>query len=201
MAKKTVVAEMAVTETPAEEPEVVTEETFEAWLGKQSEDVQAKYAEHTKGLTSALHSEREARKDAEKGAKKLAELEKAEAERAKAQLSETERLQAEVAEAKKAAETAKADAQRERVRSAIEAKATVLGFEDPLDAYTLLDVGRIELDAQGRPQVEVPLKELAKSKPYLVKDEKAAIRSTFNPGGAQSVTETDVERKRRLGIG
>lgn len=36
--------------------------TFEAWLGAQDEATRKLYEEHTKGLKSALHGEREARK-------------------------------------------------------------------------------------------------------------------------------------------
>jgi len=201
MAKK-VVAETAAVE-PEVEPVVEQEpETFEQWLEKQPDGVKARWTEETKGLTSALKSEREKARELEKGAKKLAELEKAEAERAKAQLTETERLTAERDEALKAVETAKSEAKTARIRSAIEAKAAMLGYADPTDAYLMIDSGSVELDARGNAQgVEELLNDLAKAKPYLVTKPDRTVRQTLNPGGAGPVTETDAEKRRRLGIG
>jgi len=201
MAKKVVASETPVTEPEVEPVAEQEPETFDQWLEKQPEDAKARYAENTKGLTSALHSERETRKELEKGAKKLAELEKAEAEKARAQLSETERLKAERDDALKAVETAKGEAKTARIRSAIEAKAAMLGFADSQDAYLMIDSGSIELDARGNAQgIDELLNDLAKAKPYLVTKPERVVRSTLNPGGAGPVTETDAERRRRLGF-
>ena len=66
--------------TPEENaaPETTTGETpavfdYETWLAAQPDDVKAGLEQHTSGLTSALTSERESRKDFEKQARDLAE--------------------------------------------------------------------------------------------------------------------------------
>lgn len=41
-------------------------ETFEAWLGQQPDDVRGRYEQHTSGLRSALESERETRRNLER---------------------------------------------------------------------------------------------------------------------------------------
>jgi len=79
---------------------------FETWLAEQSEAVRAAYAEHTGGLTSALQSERERRKELEKERKaKEREADKAEAKRLEEagefkELAEKAQKKAEDAEAK-----------------------------------------------------------------------------------------------------
>lgn len=47
-------------------------ETFEAWLGQQPEDIRSRYEQHTSGLRSALESERETRRTLEKDVRRLA---------------------------------------------------------------------------------------------------------------------------------
>jgi hypothetical protein len=66
--------------TPEENaaPETTTGETpavfeYETWLAAQPDEVKAGLEQHTSGLTSALTSERESRKDFEKQARDLAE--------------------------------------------------------------------------------------------------------------------------------
>jgi hypothetical protein len=200
------------TEKPVEKTEETAPETkqeapvdeaaeFETWLAGLPGDTRAKLEAHTSGLKSALSAERKARRELEPIAKEAEKLKAEEAKRQREALSETERLKAELADAQKAAVIAEGKAQSERVRSAIEAKASQLGFADPTDAYAMLDMSQLEYDAQGNPKdVEGALKALATAKPYLVsKPEKATVKSTLNPGGAGAVQETDAERRKRLG--
>lgn len=60
--------------------------------------------------------------------------------------------------------------QGERIRHALEMEAGRQGFNDPADAYSLLDVSAITVDEDGTIKgVEDALKALAKAKPYLVR--------------------------------
>jgi len=55
-----------------QEPEETQELTFDGWLGEQPDEVKALLDGHTKGLKSALESERGSRKDLEKQVRDLA---------------------------------------------------------------------------------------------------------------------------------
>lgn len=91
------------------------------------------------------------------------------------------------------------------VRSAITAVAITLGFNDPNDAYSLIDLAKVLVDEDTGEitGIEEQLKALGEAKPYLLQAQQGQPRlSATNPGRGQETGETDVERRARLmGIG
>ena len=162
------------TEDPPEEKKTLD---FEAWIESQSDEIKTQYATHTSGLKSALKSEREKSKEAEKQLKRLVELEEAEAKRKGEQLTEKEKLEKALAEKDDVIAQAQAkldQAQTEmveiRIRNAITLEASKQGFADPDDAYTLADTSGVEINDEGMIEgVKEALEALAKVKPYLLK--------------------------------
>lgn len=133
--------------------------------GGQGEDVT--------GLKSALATEREARKAAEKTAKELATWKQEQEDKGK---SETERLTAESTRAKEAATKAEQDAAavltraNERVlRAEVKLLAQAAGFVDPDDAWLLMDRSAVKLDEGGNVTgADAAIKALAEKKPHLL---------------------------------
>jgi hypothetical protein len=132
--------------------------------------------------------------DIETAKKTLAEADTAR----KAQMSELETAQAEIAEAKAAAQKAAADAEVIRATAA-EAllKAAIISragdLEDPMDAWQFVDRSKIEAQDDGTYKgIDEALKELAESKPYLVK---VAVGGNQGPGTpARRKPQTIVEK-------
>lgn len=156
-------------------------ESFSAWIEihpeAKADEIKTKYDLYTKKLQTALVSERDKSKDAEKQTKRLAELEEAEAKRKGEQLSEKEKLEAAIAEKEKAIAAKQAELDRAqtemveiRTRNAITLEASKQGFADPDDAYTLADKSGVEIGKDGKiTGVKEALEALAKAKPYLLK--------------------------------
>ncbi len=187
----------AAGETPPAPPT----ETFDAWLAKQPQEVQALYHKDHDGLHSALKSERDLRKEQDKKLKRLDELEKAEQERQKASLSEADKLKQELAEANKKTELALAEAATVRMKTAVLVAAGQMGFQNPEDAYDLVQISKLEVGEDGKVSgVEEALKELAKAKPYLLKKPGAPGLGPTNPAGSQTEREPDLARRKRLGL-
>ena len=94
-----------------------------------------------------------------------------------AQLSELEKAnrRAEALEAEKARIAQEKDQlaatmRTDRIRHALEIEAARQGYNDPADAYSLIDLGTIKVGEDGAiAGVEEALKELTKAKPYLLK--------------------------------
>lgn len=110
----------------------------------------------------------EARREAAKHRTDLQKLRDAAKAAEDAKLPEQERMQRRVSEL----ETAAAEHERERVewrvQAAVTRSALQLGFQDPVDAFALLDRSAIETDENGAPKnVEKLLNDLIRSKPYL----------------------------------
>lgn len=150
------VAETTITQAPA--PATVT-----------VEDLQAQIAKMEKAL-------KDANKEAATKRKRLDELEQAEQERAKASMSEMDRLKAQIAEnqkfladAKAAQEKAQAEATQARIKSAVVSVAATMGFQDPEDAYALIDRQAVTVDGDKISGVSESLAALAKRKPYMLK--------------------------------
>jgi hypothetical protein len=174
-------------------------ETFDAWLAKQPQEVQALYHKDHDGLHSALKSERDIRKEQDKKLKRLEELEKADQDRQKASLSEADKLKQELAEANKKTELALAEAATVRMKTAVLVAAGQMGFQNPDDAYDLIQISRLEVGDGGKVSgVDDALKDLAKAKPYLLKKPGAPGLGPTNPAGAQGQRETDADRMKRL---
>lgn len=117
-------------------------------------------------------------------AKRLAELEKAEADRQAASLSETEKIAKRVAEAESALKAA-----RGRIGAAeLKAAASVLGIIDPDIAAALLG-SKVEYDGDGEPtNVADLVKQLKTDKPHLFgqpsQGQPVPTRPAANSGGA-----------------
>lgn len=77
--------------------------------------------------------------------------------------------QAKAASLEKRFEELQASQRRDRIKAAIESAARAAGFAEPADAYLFLDVNSIEVGEDGKvKEVDVLVKGLATSKPYLV---------------------------------
>lgn len=189
------------TPPPAGDPPAdASQETFDAWLAKQPEEVREKFDAHTKGLKSALDSEREKAKSATAQAKRLAELEEAEKKRKEAELSETDKVKAEKArledELKKAGEALKSIS----LRHAVEIAAARANFQDPEDAYRLADLSEVEVSEDGKVTgVDKALEALAKKRPYLIKTTKAP-ETDAEAGGKKKPGSDETAIARRFGL-
>ena len=104
--------------------------------------------------------------------KQLEKIAAEEEEKKKATLSETEKLQAEIKTGKDAHETLKGELQAERVRTAILAEATTLGFASPEDAMALIDLSAVETTDGKVTGFEKSLKALAESGRLAMADQK-----------------------------
>lgn len=102
--------------------------------------------------------------------KRLKELEADAESKKRAELSETERLRLELEETKaKAAETDRVSRER-MLRSAVTAEAVKAGFNDPQDAWSMVDRAELVLGEDGDVSgAEKAIKALVKAKPYLVR--------------------------------
>ena len=130
--------------------------------------------------------------------KKLDEFEAREKKSKEAELSEQERLKAQLAEMQTAHEQARQEMATMRLRSAVEREAIKLGFKNPEDAYLLADMTGVEMDENGKVTgVESVLKELAKTRPYLVgADEKKPAPNT-NARDAGKGGQVDPEARKK----
>ena len=125
---------------------------------------------------------KQSRREAAEYRKKLRDLEQTVKQHEEAKLSESERLQKRLAEL----EREQANYQRERQERTLKYEtmlaASKLGIVDPEAAYKLLDLTRIEFDEDGTPRnIEAALKELLKAKPYLAAQPAASSGSPTNP--------------------
>jgi len=87
-------------------------------------------------------------------------------------------------------------AQQALVRAQVTAVAAKLGFNDPSDAWSMIDHETLEVSGDGQiKDVEAALKGLLEAKPYLAK-QKGTITPTNPPGGTPP--ETDEAKRARL---
>lgn len=137
--------------------------------------------------------------DLKEKAAKLAEIEQA-------QMTEAEKLQKQLEAAQQAIAKAEQDrlaaletVKTSTIRSAVVSKAAELNFENPEDAYSLLDKTGLSLNDAGQVEgVEAALKSLAETKKYLIKQQRASLEP-FNPvGSGQQLQESDDKRRARI---
>jgi len=162
--------------------------------GVMPEKLQAELEETRKALKAANRESAQRRK-------RLEELEKQEAERQEAELSEMEKLQKKLAEQQAEIERVQNEARQVRVKSAVITKASEMNFQDPEDAYRLIDVSAIEVDSNGQPEgVDELLQALAESKPYMIKKAQKFVQgAATNPGDNVTGTgETEAQQRARL---
>lgn len=95
--------------------------------------------------------------------------------------SETEKLAARATEASEKLTAAEQRVQDLAIRLSVERTARKLNFIDEDDAFRLIDRKAVEIE-DGEPQnVEALLKDLAKSKPHLIKSENGSGAATKQP--------------------
>lgn len=129
--------------------------------------------------------------------KKLRELEAQVKSEADAKLTDAEKLNKRLADL----ERQQADAQRERqertTRYEVMLAAGKVGIVDPEAAYRLLDLKVLEFDDEGNPQnVEAALGDLLKAKPFLAGTPMPAGGASTNPaaGRATRLTRDDIKK-------
>lgn len=156
--------------------------------------------------TMSLDEARKLRREAQGLRKRLAELEKGEADRKAAALSEAER-------ATQAAQAGQQELARLReehrtavIRYEVMLLASKLNVVDPDAAVRLLDLQAVEtaedgaLDAKG---IEAALRALLKAKPYLVRAEQVTAPETNAHSGKTKIDDKarEEELRRRYRIG
>lgn len=168
--------------TPAVTPPAAPEKTFTQ-------------AELNKFLAEERRKERE--KHADYDALKAAADELAKIK--EAQLSETEKLTKKLAELETAKAQAETRTRETLIRSAVISEAAKLNFNDPEDAYRLIDVTGLTIADNGKVEGAADaVKALAESRKYLIKNGNPSL-STFNPAGdGQPLKETDAQRRTRI---
>lgn len=115
------------------------------------------------------------------------------AEEAKrAQLPEVDRLRADLATLQaQVAERDRAMAEQ-RLRSQIISSAAKLGFNDPEDAYRMLDLQEFTVENGTADGIDEGLAALRKAKPYLARQAGAPAVAPTNPAGQRTLTKADV---------
>lgn len=120
---------------------------------------------------------RKLRAEAAEYRRKLRELEQTVRQHEEAKLSETERLQKRLAELEREQAQWQRERQERTLRYETMLAASKLGIVDPDVAYRLLDMTALEFDEDGRPtNLEQALRELLRTRPYL-----AGAASTVSP--------------------
>jgi len=162
-------------ETPKQK--LFTQADMEYEIGQRLKREREKYADY---------------KDLQAAAAKLKEIEET-------QLSETERLQKKLAELEQAKGQAETLARDTAVRSAVIAAAAKLNFNDPNDAFALIDVSQIQFDDEGQVKnAEALVEKLAKDRDYLLKRGAGSLEP-FAPGSEGSpVRETAAQMRQRI---
>ena len=156
------------------------------------EDLQAELEETRKALSKVNRESAQRRK-------KLDEFETREREREEAELSEMERLQKQIDLLNTEKEQAQKSAQEILLKSTVISQAAALNFNDPEDAFALVDKSQFEIENGKISGVKEALEELAKSKPYMLQTTRKPVGTVTNPG--DNITgkgETDAQRRARL---
>lgn len=126
--------------------------------------------------------------------KKLEQLEQAELKRKQAELTEAQRLEAQLHDAQARLKDLEAEHEELRARHLVERVATRLEFQDPADAYALLDLSQVDLDDESAAKsVEGALRSLVKAKPYLVRQ---ANKPELNAAAAPAKRDPHAEAER-----
>ena len=161
--------------------------------GETPEELKAELEETRKALKSANRESATRRK-------KLEELETQEKERQDAELSEMEKLQKQIDELNAGKEKAEKEARSIQIKAAVISEASILNFNDPQDAFALVDKSQFEIDGDNVAGVKDALQELAKNKPYMIKKAKhVGTGSVTNPGDNVTGTgETEAQQRARL---
>lgn len=163
------------------------DERIEEKIGEESAESNDAEAEHTyKTDTVPMFELRRVRQEAARYRKELQELrvkmDSISRESEQTKLSETERYQAKITEAEINAKDLRSKLETVSKIATIVDIATTYGFHSPRDAANLLDLKGIDLDSEGNvdeEQIKEMVIELAKSKPYLLKEQRETIKGNF----------------------
>ena len=129
---------------------------------------------------------------------KLRQAEEAEAERKRSEMTELDRIKADL-EAERQARAQAEQRQRDQlIRTQVITSAAKAGFNDPEDAFRMLDMTTLVADESGKVDgLDSALQALAKSKPYLVKS--SGTISPTNPSGGPQKASDEQLRKEMFG--
>jgi len=203
------VAETTTPTAPAENaPAVESTQAapeFEAWLATQPADVQEKYQNHVKGLTSALDKERKANKKRDEAALKA----QSDAEAAKLSDIDKSKKQADALKVERDQLASQLRTITAREALIIAAEKANVEFASPQAQRDALNIAlqSAEYDDEGNlTGAEALLKAALKERDYLIKKATTAPAGTTNAsarGSSTTPTMTDEERREtayRLGI-
>lgn len=157
--------------------------------------------------TMSMDEARKLRRESQNLRKRLAELEKLDADRKAAELSEAEKARQAAQASQQELAKLRAEHRAAVVRYEVMLLASNLHVVDPDAAVRLLDLEAIETAEDGaldRAAVETALKALLKQKPYLVKPEQQAApemnaRSGLKKETDQAAREEELKRRYRIG--
>lgn len=112
--------------------------------------------------------------------------------------TEVEKLREQATQAQARAQQLEANVRESTMRGAVIAEAARQGFADPMDAYRLLDVAKMELSEDGVVKgLSDALTALATSKPYLRQRNAPPVVPATNPPRDSGVPgRTDEDRRR-----
>ena len=137
------------------------------------------------------------RKENAKWRTQLRSTEEQQQAKAKAEMTELERLQTELREAQDARTRAEQARLQTAVKSQVIAAAAKAGYNDPEDAYRMIDPSTLDVDDDGAVGgLDEAVKTLLKSKPYLAKQATGTYSPTNPAGGASR--ENDQARLARI---
>ena len=134
-------------------------------------------------------------------AAKLAEIEEANKTEAEKVLGRIEAAEAALAESKADNERLAQERTDALIQSSVVAKATALGFRDPADAVSMLDMTALTLQDDGTVEgADEALTALSEAKPYLLTDTAPHPRlGPTAPGRASAQSgETDAQKRARI---
>jgi len=169
---------------------------------------QADGQEPTSGAeTMSMDEARKLRREAQNLRKRLADLEKVDADRKQAELSEAEKAKQLAQASQQELAKLREEHRAAMVRYEVMLLASNLHVVDPDAAVRLLDLDGIEMAEDGaldRTAVEAALKALLKAKPYLVKPEQVAAPETNARSGLkketdQAAREEELRKRYRIG--
>jgi uncharacterized phage infection (PIP) family protein YhgE len=132
--------------------------------------------------------------------KQLSTYEAAKKKRQEEEMSELEKAQKLLAEEKQSREELETNFTSSNIQHAVELTAAKMDFQNPEDAYRLADLSEVEITDEGKVEgVEKALKDLAKSRPYLIKGKSKAPDIDAKSGGGKTKVD-DEAIARRFGL-
>lgn len=154
-------------------------------------------SEQQPDVAELLKQIKELRKENAGWRNKLRTAEEAEQERKRSEMTELEKLKADLEAERQARSQAEEQRRSQLIRTQVIAAAARAGFNDPEDAYRMLDVAGLEVSDSGSVEgLDEALAGLTKSKPYLIKSTTMGTISPTNPaGGPQRPSEAQLKQE------